>query len=63
MGGWMGRPCLEISVRLETLICPGINLWSQMTFPNSTLWSYMEGQSSGADGGFVCGTGEDRHPG
>lgn len=28
----------------ETLICPGIHLQDQMTFPNSTLWLYVEGQ-------------------
>lgn len=44
LGVWVGRLCPEVSVRLETLICPGIDLQGLMTFPKSTLWPYV-GQS------------------
>lgn len=57
MGGWRGgawRLCPEVSVRPETLT----DLRDEVTFPNSTLWSYVEVQS--LDSGVGVGGFEGR---
>lgn len=45
-GGWVGGHTDQAlrSVRLETLVCPGIHLRGPVPLPNSTLRPYAEGQ-------------------